>query len=87
MKKILRCGYKLSKLMIVLTETFVLSWFIDIILHIYFSNLTEIMYNLGIELGLSPYGEFPDEAWWVMCYPWCIFSVVFGLILLVKKIW
>ena len=87
MKKILRYGYKLSKLIIVLTETFVLSWFINIILRIYFSNLTEIMYNFGIELGLSPYGEFPDEAWWVMCYPWCLFLTVLSLILLVKKIW
>lgn len=86
MKKISRCLFKLYRIIIILTGAFILSWFIDIILRIYFCNLTEMIYNCGIELGLSPSGEFPDEAWWVTCYPYCLFLVVLGLILLVKKI-
>lgn len=86
MKKISRCLFKLYRIIIILTETFILSWFVDIILRIHFCNLTEMIYNCGIELRLSPSGEFPDEAWWVTCYPYCLFLVVLGLILLVKKI-
>ena len=86
MKKISRCLFKLYRIIIILTEAFILSWFVDIILRIHFCNLTEMIYNCGIELGLSPSGEFPDEAWWVTCYPYCLFLVVLGLILLVKKI-
>lgn len=87
MEKILRYLFELCRIIIILAGAFMLSWFIDIILHMHFCNLTEMIYSCGIELGLSPSGEFPDEAWWVTCYPWCLFLAVLGLILLVKKIW
>lgn len=84
MEKIFRCLFKLCR---ILAITFIFSWFIDIILRMRFCNLTEMLYNSGIKLGLSPSGEFIDEAWWVTCYPWCLFLVILSLILLVKKIW